>query len=306
MKLGHLGLSLTAARSAGGGETVLRREGDGSVTVLSVATPPAIALVRNGDGTVTITGSATDYRYRINGGSWVEENEALPFNVPGATAPDTVDAENFGPIVNEAAALVRSKTFVATIGAGGGGGQVATGSVDLGAEGATRFVVVGVMSQNDTQATQPTVVVAGVTLTQIHANAGGTYFVSFYGGLVPTGAGLQTATVTFVNAAFAAKMAPIWVLRDLASTTPIASGSATGSGPTGFAVNAGDYLLMIRLRDANAQTLSGSTQAPDRASDFINASWNGWSADWTIASTTASFNPGLTSPVNEGAYIRFA
>jgi hypothetical protein len=103
MRLG-LGLSLTAARG-GGGETVLRREGDGSVTVLSVATPPAIALVRNGDGTVTITGSATDYRYRINGGAWVEENDALPFNVPGATAPDTVDAESFGPIVNEAASI---------------------------------------------------------------------------------------------------------------------------------------------------------------------------------------------------------
>jgi hypothetical protein len=92
-------------RSAGGGVTALRREPDGSVTVVSVATPPSIALVRNGDGTVTITGSATDYRYRINGGSWVEENDALPYTIPGAVGTDEVDAESLGDIATIAAAF---------------------------------------------------------------------------------------------------------------------------------------------------------------------------------------------------------
>ncbi len=57
-KLGQLGKGFgkLGALQGAGDPTVLRRESDGTVTVVSLATPWKPTLTRQGDGTVTVTG----------------------------------------------------------------------------------------------------------------------------------------------------------------------------------------------------------------------------------------------------------
>lgn len=189
--------------------------------------------------------------------------------------------------MRKTAASGRSYTYAGGFSTGGGG-AVATTSINIGTGG---FIVVGTSTQNTVAITS--VVVNGVTLTQdaYLTNVG------IFSGLV-SGSGSVTVTVTWASGTFNLRGFGLWVLNGL--TTNAKENSATfTTNPGTISVNAGDLMFTAFFANGTLITWSASTQVPAVGAPHNLTAGNPslQFADWTIASTNAAFSdaPGVAA-----------
>lgn len=162
-------------------------------------------------------------------------------------------------------------------------------SFDLGAAAAGRVVIVALGAQNDDP--DPVVVANGVTLTKaVNTVLGPT--TGIYAGVVAAGSGAQTVSVTWTSAAFEWKFMAVWTALGLSSAVPKqAVSQPNGAADLVIPVDAGDFLFYIgHIGSQAAGNVSGSTQAPARQAQITGTGTHGFSADWTIAASNASFS----------------
>jgi len=261
--------------------------------------------------------------FEIQSGDELHFVDAPDYEAPGDSGgnnvydvtitPTAIDNSDVGSaqsvavtVTDEADTAGKTKTFAGSI-ADNSGSHAVSGSIDIGAASTDRYVLLAVYCQG-AQPADPTVVVNGVTLTKLVDDTSGSY-VTFWGGLVTSGNGSQTVSVTFADGDFFYKMAAVWVLKGLSSTTPVA-GTNTGNaaGFTAITVAADDFLFVARIRGGSTdEGMSNSpTQAPDRSSNIASGAGRGFNADTLVTSSTASFNLGLDNTTSSTSYVRFA
>lgn len=313
----------TAARSGGGVLPMVL-----SGLVVNESTPSIDFTVTGGDGTAYIALSANavetasavrnwptpatrfSFPVSLGGVSQSLDFSGVPdgtyyLHIVGENAAGLQNVLTYGP-VDIAAAPVRSKTYAGNITPGSG--NILNGSLDIGAASAGRLVVVGLQVNKGTQIGLPTVTVNGVTLTGYTTPITGNYYSVFVYGLVPTGDGVQAINITFTDGALP-RSANVWVLRNLGSNAPTGQGGTNASaGPVSETVVSGEYLLAMRFRQGAPEGLSnGPSQTPDRQATIgPQSSFYLWSGDWTIASSSSSFDLGLDFVTSSNAYVRFA
>jgi hypothetical protein len=168
-------------------------------------------------------------------------------------------------------------------------GAVFSTSIDIGTASADRLVVVATATQNAVAVS--TVVVHGVTLTADVNSAAGA---AIFSGLVTSGSGPQTVTVTWASGTFNMRGFSLWTVTGLSSNVV----KQTGSGTTSATINvtAGDLMFSsAEFSSAGTASWSISTQVPAATHGMFVANPGGTGADWTIASTNASFsvNPNI-------------
>ena len=208
------------------------------------------------------------------------------------------------PIFQTAAAPTYS--FLGSLGAGSPI-STQTLSVDIGAAAADRFILVGCAVQNSDP--DPTVVVAGTTLTKIAGGANAENQLWFYGGLVTSGTGAQNSVVTYTSANFETKVQAVWRLNGLASTTPksIQIGAGGANFEPSVPVTKGDLVFyMLMGASIPGENLTGGTQVPARQAEIGTGTIRGYSADWTVANTSAAFNFGQTAGNSDRSKLVFA
>ncbi len=270
----------------------------------TTSTPPTATQVKAGQDSA---GAAAD----ADGSQAVSGTGAQVINATGLTLGTTVYAHfmhedavtNKSAVVSSAEFTTDSavvKTWRYTNRSSDGSATVATfSSIDLGADAVDRLVVVSMALQKGTTLTSVVVDAAGanVTLTKdVGTLADSNAFI--YSGLVPTGSGTHTITITHSGSAgFTRRDIVVHTLTGLNSTTPkqTASGSSVTSIP--IDVDGGDFLFAMDWLSVGTGDYSGSTQAPDGAR-IVGALAGGAQADWRITVGNAAFavTPGGTNP----------
>jgi len=178
-----------------------------------------------------------------------------------------------------------------------GTGTVAhTFSVDVGAEDATRYILVACGLQNGS--TGPTVTVGGTSLSKIGGDdPSQATNIMFFGGLVPTGTGSQNVVKTWGSLPFAWKVGVAWKMTNLLSTTH-RNLQVSGDNSFTIPVGAGEFMFYgMNATRLLGGTLAAATEAPARGADFGG---HGHSADWEIAATNSAF----TIPQDDLAGVR--
>ena len=166
-----------------------------------------------------------------------------------------------------------------------GGSPSVSVTLDIGAT-PDNFVVVAVHEQNGNMATGSAVHVGGVALAHAVSD-NGTSVGIWYG--VATGlSGNQAVTFTStINIGFEVVGFCLWYMPSGINLSQTASADNSASCPINVA--SGDYLFSI-AENNNTIDFSGSTESP-AGSHIITGDVNhGTTADWTVASTNASFN----------------
>jgi len=183
-------------------------------------------------------------------------------------------------------------------------GSVTDFTIDIGAASADRLIVASAAWQGANGITSIIVDPAGanVTLAQDAINAAGNS-AAIYSGLVTSGSGSVVVRLTLVSASFFIRGISVWALTGLSSNIAkhTAAAAVTGAASTPIDVTAGDLLFAGSWNTAGSATYSGSTEAP---AAVHSSNSNNQFADWTIASTNASFAiaPGVTSNVAAASY----
>lgn len=160
-------------------------------------------------------------------------------------------------------------------------------SIDIGTASADRLVIVGCCDQNAHALTS--VVVNGVTLNiDIDNTAGGGAAIA--SGLVPSGSGSQTVTVTWAGSGFEERFFTVWTATGLSSN--VVKHTAAGIDPISIAVDAGDFLFSLSMAFSGAYDWDASTQAPTRTASIAGAGsgFFQYNADWLIAATNPAFS----------------
>jgi hypothetical protein len=197
-----------------------------------------------------------------------------------------------------------SYTFIADIGSNATGATFSH-SYALGSN-PTCVVVVGITTQYGISVAP---VIGGVTLTQADTDSstGNGYTGYIYYGTLSSCTGSQTLSFT-TSSSFTYRGATVWVLTNLASSTPVQtvtyhenSGTRTPSSPT-ISVTAGDLLF------ANGNGGTGTSGTCSGSSVAATANRTGGissevSADWLIASTNASFLLNCDSTNNSNVVV---
>lgn len=166
--------------------------------------------------------------------------------------------------------------------------NVKTYSVDIGTANAGRLVIVaaGVQSAGHTAI----VVVNGVTLsTDVINSAGRTVIIA--SGIVASGSGVVTVTVTWDSGTvFEDSFVGLWTTT---SANAIIKHTAIGTTTTSIPVTAGDFLFASNIVAGTGNDFATSTQVPFHFANGTPAGGSGiygGIADWTVASTNASFS----------------
>lgn len=175
-------------------------------------------------------------------------------------------------------------------------GSALTASIDIGAAQADRLIVVGASTGAISLVTS--VVVNGVTL---NADVNSNTQIAVFSGIVASGSGSQTVTVTWASGNFNDRSFGLWRVTGLSSN--LVKQTATSTGTTGtISVTAGDLMFGVAIGTSGTPTWASSTEAPF-ATHLLNAGGQG-SAEWTIVGTNAAF--ALNSVVVGGAGIAVA
>ena len=154
-------------------------------------------------------------------------------------------------------------------------------SLNVGTAAANRIIVVAGASQGS--AAIGTVTVNSVSCT-IDATFGSSFVASCPGSSF--GSGTQTIVATWASGSFQARGFSVWVASNMTSTTVVQHVAQNTSATLG--VTANDFMFAaVNVSGASVPWTGGTTQSPSNT-QTINASTN-FSADWTIASTNASF-----------------
>lgn len=160
----------------------------------------------------------------------------------------------------------------------GGVGNVWTDttSFNIGPAAASRLVIVCLAVQNNPTLT---VQVNSVFLTQAVVSTSSAQASLWYG-TVPSGSGAATIVVTGGN--FLLETMLVYYATGLVSNTP----RANTTGNT-ISVNSGDFLFTMLSSASTTVSWAGSTQTPAAPQSNAGAGGvcNGFTADWTIAST---------------------
>lgn len=139
-----------------------------------------------------------------------------------------------------------------------------------------------------------TMTVNGVSMTQAVVSTQNNQQSIWYGTL-PSASGALTIVVTGGN--FLDEAIIVYYANNLQSNTPRGTVVASGTSPTSgtISVNAGDFLFAGSNGGAGA-TWTSSTQTPSgtQSQTGTGAIFDAFSADWTIASTNASFSVAVT------------
>jgi hypothetical protein len=196
---------------------------------------------------------------------------------------------------------------------GGGGAAYAfagsdfnTGSVgnvwtstasNIGPATAGRLVIVLLACQNNPTLTMT---VNGVSMTRAGVSTANAQASIWYG-TVATGSGTATIVVTGGN--FLLETMLVYYATGLGSNTPVSVSAAGGVGtwPT-ISVNSGDFLFGFYSGTGTANW-SASTVSPSGTQSQTGSGGieEGFSADWTIASTNASFTVNTSGVSNASA-----
>lgn len=171
-----------------------------------------------------------------------------------------------------------------------GSGALLTGSVDIGTAAADRLVIVGFTCQNAPAITS--VVVNGASLSNALTNTGASPGAYLYSGLVTSGSGAQTVTITFATGTFLTRTGFVWIANGLSSNSP-KHVSTTPTNVTAATINvdAGDFLFAVTGVSSGTPNYTGnSTENPAAARQQLTGALSGYSGDWTVASTNASFS----------------
>lgn len=207
---------------------------------------------------------------------------------------------NYNVAISSAAAP--SYTFISAASSTGSGSNLST-SMNLGGN-ATCFAVAAVIAQG--QNSTLSLSIAGTALTQDRKDTHPVFnFTSaIFSGALSNCSGSQTVALTTNVGAFTLRGLAVWVVKNNASNSPIATagynrngGTQTPASPT-VSVNSGDLLFGSSYMIATGITCGGSSVAPN-AVNTINTTGN-VGADWLITSTNASFALNCTSG-NDGA-----
>lgn len=207
--------------------------------------------------------------------------------------------------VNKAAAPSSpSYAFAGTDFNTGGVGNVWTSTAaNIGAAQTNRLVVVLLAAQNN-----PTIsmTVNGVSMTSA-ATSTQNQQQSIWYGTVPSGSGAATIVVTGGN--FLDEAIIVYYANNLGSNTPRGNVVASGTSPCSgtLSVQAGDFVF-AGANGGNTISWASSTQTPSgtQSQTGTSAQFDAYSADWTIASTNASFSVAatLTAPAMVAANWR--
>jgi hypothetical protein len=165
------------------------------------------------------------------------------------------------------------------------GGAALSTSIAIGTASADRLVVVA--TNNNGGDAMTSVVVNGVTLTA--DQNGATDGVSIFSGLVASGSGPQTVTVTWASGSFQIRGFALWTVTGLSSNLANQKTSFTAASGT-ISVTAGDLMFAIARGSGSNPSWSTSTQIPAAVNSCYGPSPTGGAADWTMASTNASFS----------------
>lgn len=168
-----------------------------------------------------------------------------------------------------------------------GSGSTLSGSIDIGTAAADRVVIVAATEQNGQSLTS--IVVNGVTLTAAVAGSG----VYISTGLVTSGSGAQTVTVTWGAGSFETRTCAVWIANGLNSNTPKATGTvATNVTPSAISVTAGDLLFGVTMlgNSGTPEYNGNSTENAAGERQVLTGALSGFYGDWTVASTNASFS----------------
>lgn len=178
----------------------------------------------------------------------------------------------------------------------GGVGNVWTSTAtNIGPAAAGRLVVVLFVCQNNPSLTMT---VNGVSMTQA-AVTNPNAQVSIWYGTVATGTGSATIVTTGGN--FLNQTMLVYYATGLGSNTP--RNTATGTTAATISVNSGDFLFALASGTGTA-SWAGSTQSPSGTQSQAGSASieNGSTADWTIASTSASFSA-ATSGLSSVSFV---
>lgn len=211
-----------------------------------------------------------------------------------AAAPPSEASYTFGGIFDLADADQPSATVSA--------------SVDLGTAEAGRYVLAIVNKFAET--TDPvTATAAGVSLgSPIGSFTDGLGTSTVYLAEVATGAGSQTVSFTYGDgASYFSRGFAVWVLRDLASFVPKdmyhAVSPNDSQGTFLLDVVEGDFVFVLQQSGDNREWNSGATD-PVAHDGYIKSSSRSFnSADWTVETTTNSFNLGNPFPGGSVAIV---
>ena len=166
--------------------------------------------------------------------------------------------------------------------------DILTGNVDIGTASADRLIV-ALCATSGAPFTLASMIVNGVTLT-IDKTQTNSHGVAICSGLVTSGTGSVTVSMTFTGSAFQDKFCVLYALTGLNSNLVKQVAGASVPSVT-IPVVAGDFLFAIGVDAANP-SFSGSTQSPttQRQQTGTGSAYHETSADWVIASTNASFS----------------
>jgi hypothetical protein len=118
------------------------------------------------------------------------------------------------------------------------------------------------------------------------SSAGGGPVSSIWYGLVTSGSGSQNIVVT--GATFFAQAMAVYKVNGLGTNTPQSTG--TGTSPAVINVHSGDFAFGV-CGAQSSPTWSTSTETPANThADTVQSPVDLGAADWTIISTTATFN----------------
>lgn len=188
-----------------------------------------------------------------------------------------------------------------------GSGAVLTGAIDIGTASADRLIVVGTSCQNNVLMTS--VVVNGVTLTQ-NAYVSPGPSAGIFSGLVTSGSGSQTVTITFASGSFLTRSCVLWTVTGLSSNTAKNTATASGVNPNtigGSGVTAGDLLFAAdAVATGTTTSFAGSTETQAGQRQVGSGPNSLGAADWTVVSTSASFSitDGVASSSKAAASFR--
>jgi hypothetical protein len=189
-----------------------------------------------------------------------------------------------------------SYSLAGSIGSTGSGGNV-SGALNVGTAAANRVIVVASATQANGTMTAVTVNGVSCTVDTTVGNAVGSVGVASCPG-ASYGSGSQTIAVTWSAGSFNGRGFSAWVCSNMTSTTVQGHNSAGGASSTTVAVTAGDFLFAAN--PASAPSWASSTQSPSNTQSNIGTAAVS-TADWTIASTNASFSVAVNNGNSVGA-----
>lgn len=194
-------------------------------------------------------------------------------------------------------------------------GTTNTFSIDIGTASADRVLIFATAVSSNPGITSVVLDPGGlnITMTQAAFYSPGSPQVGLYYASVPSGTGTKGFAVTYGSSvSFFAVSAHLWKATGLTSGTPVTTATGNGGGTSaGITISVTSPCFLFGLSAAQnggvspAYNYSTSTITPSGVHG--EPATQGWSADWTIAATNASFSivPTTTQPFAAMAFVTF-